>query len=71
MGDPQGQSQDTGLVGEWLQTLPTAVQVGMMTCLQDSVWGFPGGLAVENLPAHAGNIGSIPGRGRSHKPWDN
>ena len=27
--------------------------------------GFPGGSAVKNLPANAGNTGSIPGLGRS------
>ena len=26
--------------------------------------GFPGGSAVKNLPAHAGDAGSIPGLGR-------
>ena len=29
---------------------------------------FPGGLVVENPPANAGNIGSIPALGRSHMP---
>ena len=28
-------------------------------------WGFPGGSAVKNLPANAGDMGSIPGLGRS------
>ena len=27
--------------------------------------GFPGGSAVENLPANSGDAGSIPGSGRS------
>ena len=27
--------------------------------------GFPGGSAVKNLPANAGDTGSIPGLGRS------
>ena len=27
--------------------------------------GFPGGLVVKNLPANAGDTGSIPGSGRS------
>ena len=27
--------------------------------------GFPGGSVVKNLPAKAGNLGSIPGSGRS------
>ena len=29
---------------------------------------FPGGSVLENLPASAGDTGSIPGLGRSHKP---
>ena len=30
-----------------------------------SSWGFPGGSAVKNLPADAGDVGSTPGSGRS------
>ena len=26
---------------------------------------------VKNLPANAGDVGSIPGPGRSHMPWSN
>ena len=37
------------------------------TCRRD----FPGGAAVKNLPANAGDMGSIPGLGRSHMPWSN
>ena len=33
-----------------------------------SIWGFPGGAVVENLPANAGDTGSSPGLGRSHIP---
>ena len=29
---------------------------------------FPGGTVVKNLPANAGDTGSIPGPGRSHMP---
>ena len=29
---------------------------------------FPGGAVVKNLPANAGDTGSIPGPGRSHMP---
>ena len=36
-----------------------------------TVWGFPGGTVVENLPANAGHTGSSPGLGRSHMPWSN
>ena len=33
--------------------------------------GFPGGAAVKNLPANAGDTGSIPGPGRSPMPQSN
>ena len=32
---------------------------------------FPGGAVVKNPPANAGDMGSIPGLGRSHMPWKN
>ena len=32
---------------------------------------FSGGPAVKNLLASAGDIGSVPGLGRSHMPWSN
>ena len=33
--------------------------------------GFPGGAAVKNPPANAGDTGSSPGLGRSHMPRSN
>ena len=33
--------------------------------------GFPGGTAVKNPPANAGDTGSSPGPGRSHMLWSN
>ena len=33
--------------------------------------GFPSGAVVENLPANAGDTGSSPGLGRSHRPRSN
>ena len=36
-------------------------------CIPD----FPGGAVVKNLPANAGDMGSIPGPGRSHMPRNN
>ena len=33
--------------------------------------GFPGGTVVKNPPANAGDMGSIPGPGRSHMPQRN
>ena len=32
---------------------------------------FLGGTLVKNLPANAGDMGSIPGPGKSHQPWSN
>ena len=32
---------------------------------------FPGGPVVKNLPANAGDTGSISGQGRSHMLWSN
>ena len=32
---------------------------------------FPGGPVVKNLPASAGDMGSIPGPGRFHMPRSN
>ena len=31
--------------------------------------GFPGGSVVKNPPANAGDMGLIPGPGRSHMLW--
>ena len=33
--------------------------------------GFPGGTVVKNLPAKAGDVGSIPDPGKSHMLWSN
>ena len=35
------------------------------------VWDFPGGPAVKNRPATAGDTGSTPGLGRFHMLWGN
>ena len=35
------------------------------------VLGFPGGPVLKSLPCNAGDVGSIPGLGRSHMPWSN
>ena len=32
---------------------------------------FPGGSVVKNLPANAGDTGSVPDAGRSHMPQSN
>ena len=33
--------------------------------IQNNMKGFPGGSVVKNLPAKAGDMGSMPGSGRS------
>ena len=37
-------------------------------CCQDALQDFPGGPVVKNPPANAGDMSSILGQGRSHKP---
>ena len=32
---------------------------------------FSGGLVIKNLPANAGDMGSLPGLGRFHMLWGN
>jgi len=34
-------------------------------------WDFPGGPVVKDLPANAGDTGSIPDPGKSHMHWSN
>ena len=43
----------------------------MYTVIKNENQGFPGGAAVESLPANAGDTGSSPGLGRSHVPRSN
>ena len=41
----------------------------LLVVLVEKWWvGFPGGTVVKNPPANAGDMGSIPGPGRSHMP---
>ena len=40
-------------------------------CREKSSLDFPGGPVIKNLPAKAGDMGSIPGLGRFHIPWGN
>ena len=37
-----------------------------MILIRNSFEGFPGGTVAKNPPANAGDMGSIPGPGRSH-----
>ena len=36
---------------------------------QEYTEGFPGGPVLKNLPFHEGDMGLIPGMGRSHMLW--
>ena len=38
---------------------------------KEVIWGLPGGSVVKNLPANAGDTGSVPDLGRSHMPQSN
>ena len=44
-----------------IRTLQTQVDLSYPSF---SGWGFPGGPVVKNMPANAGDLGSIPGLGR-------
>ena len=46
-------------------------QEGDITLINMYSRDFPGGSVVKNLPANAGETGSIPGPGRSHMPRSN
>ena len=37
----------------------------VLYCFSNTLWGFPGGSVVKNLPASEGDEGLIPGLGRS------
>ena len=57
-----------------LETSPVSIHQHFSSLdwiLKNNFWGFPGGTVVKNLPANAGDTGSIPGPGRSHMPWCN
>ena len=57
------------LVSLWVQTLRMQNQKKKKKLMQDQ--GFPGGSVVKNLPANAGDMGSIPGPQRSYMSWSN
>ena len=47
------------------------MEVPQKTKNRTTIWGFPGGAVVENLPANSADTGSSPGLGGSHMLWSN
>ena len=45
--------------------------ISKMIDLNVTYQDFPGGAVIKNTPDNAGDMGSIPGLGRSHMPWNN
>ena len=46
-----------------------AISKSELCCINKNISGFPDGSVVKNLPASAGDTGSIPGQEGSHMPW--
>ena len=53
-------------VGFFLRQMKCIVFFFLFVCLDDSTYykGFPGGSAVNSMPANSGDVGLIPGSGR-------
>ena len=60
-----------GRVPQTLHTISPTYCKSIINFKIRKIWGFPGGAAVENLPANAGDTGSSPGLGSSHMPRSN
>ena len=58
-------------VGLPLHSPEWSVTHSLATADKNCLWDFPGGAVVKNLPANAGDMGSLPGPGRSHMQWSN
>ena len=63
-GPPRFRTQDLSLTGIIVPSSVPAESRGMVSRTRGQ--GFPGGSVVKNLPASAGDTGSIPDLGRSH-----
>ena len=49
--------------------VPCRQSNNMFPWVESRNWAIPGGPVVKNLPANAGDLGLIPGAGRSHSHW--
>ena len=50
---------------EWFLIFVSDIEKNTLIRSKAIYWGFPGGLVVKNLPASAGDTGSIPDLGRT------
>ena len=57
--------------GAGCKSVGRSLNVTELNTFRHHFGGFPGGSVIKNLPASAGDTGSIPGLGRSHMPWSN
>ena len=57
--------------GAGCKSVGRSLNVTELNTFKRHLGGFPGGSVIKNLPASAGDTGSIPGLGRSHMPWSN
>ena len=65
--DALHQGSGVSLAVQWIRILLPMPGTWVLSV----VWEDPGGTVDKNPPAHAGNMGSIHGLGRSHVPQSN
>ena len=53
-------------IGEWIKKDVVYMFSRILLTHKKRMKGFPGGTVVKNLPINAGDMGLIPGLGRSH-----
>ena len=58
------------VAGEFFTAEPLGKPIMHTNVKKQYTWNLTGGPVVKNLPANAGNMGSIPGQGRFYKPQD-
>ena len=68
---PKGLGKVSTSVGLFLSVKTFTEICGEAKIKSQDSWDILGGTVDKNLPANAGDRGSIPGPGRSHMPWSN